>query len=151
MLLCPWDFPGKSTGVGCHFLLQRIFLTQGSNLGLAHCRQTLYCLSHQGSLHLQCRRPKFDPWVGKIPWRRAWQLTSVYLPGESPWTKEPGGLQSVGSQRVGHDWLTKHACVLHGWMETGMNPWSHSTHRRRSLGLRPSLPSSKTHMLPTIL
>ena len=33
-LLRPWDFPGKGTGVGCHFLLQRIFLTQGSNPGL---------------------------------------------------------------------------------------------------------------------
>ena len=31
MLLCPWDYPGKSTGVGCHFLLQGIFLTQGLN------------------------------------------------------------------------------------------------------------------------
>ena len=30
-LFCPWDFPGKNTGVGCHFLLQGIFLTQGSN------------------------------------------------------------------------------------------------------------------------
>ena len=30
-LLCPWDFPGKNTGVGCHFLLQGIFLSQGSN------------------------------------------------------------------------------------------------------------------------
>ena len=48
-LLRPWDFPGKSTGVGCHFLLQGIFPTQGSNLGLLHCRQTLYPLSHQGS------------------------------------------------------------------------------------------------------
>ena len=48
-LLHPWDFPGKSTGVGCHFLLQRIFLTQGSNPGLPHCRQTLYRLSHQGN------------------------------------------------------------------------------------------------------
>ena len=47
--LCPWDFQGKSTGVGCHFLLQGIFPTQGSNPGLSHCRQTLYCLSHQGS------------------------------------------------------------------------------------------------------
>ena len=46
-LLCPWDFPGKSTGVGCHFLLQGIFLTQGSNPGLLHCRQTPYPLSHQ--------------------------------------------------------------------------------------------------------
>ena len=34
MLLCPWDFPGKNTGVGCHFLLQGIFLTQGLNLCL---------------------------------------------------------------------------------------------------------------------
>ena len=49
-LLCPWDFPGKSTGVGCHFLLQGIFLTQGSTPGLLHCRQTLYPLSHQGLL-----------------------------------------------------------------------------------------------------
>ena len=42
-LLCPWDFPGKNTGVGCHFLRQEIFPTQGSNPGLPHCRQTL-CL-----------------------------------------------------------------------------------------------------------
>ena len=33
-LLCPWDSPGKNTGVGCHFLLQGIFPTQGSNLSL---------------------------------------------------------------------------------------------------------------------
>ena len=46
-LLHPWNFLGKSTGVGCHFLLQGIFLTWGSNPGLPHCRQTLYHLSHQ--------------------------------------------------------------------------------------------------------
>ena len=45
----PWDSPGKNTGVGCHLLLQGIFPTQGSNLDLPHCRQTLYPLSHQGS------------------------------------------------------------------------------------------------------
>ena len=45
----------------------------------------------------------FNPWVGKIPWRRAWQPTPVFLPGLSPWTEEPGELQSIGSQRVGHD------------------------------------------------
>ena len=44
----PWDFPGKNPGVGCHFLLQDIFLTQGLNPGLLHCRQTLYRLNHQG-------------------------------------------------------------------------------------------------------
>ena len=48
-LLRLWDFSGKSTGVGCHFLIQGIFRTQGSNSGLPHCRQTLYHLSHQGS------------------------------------------------------------------------------------------------------
>ena len=45
----------------------------------------------------------FDPWVGEIPWRRAWQPTPAFLPRDSPWTEEPGGLQAVGSQRVGHD------------------------------------------------
>ena len=40
-LLCPWNYPGKRTGVGCHFLLQGIFLTWGSNPGLLHCRQIL--------------------------------------------------------------------------------------------------------------
>ena len=39
-LLCPWDFPGKNTGVGCHFLLQGIFQTQGWNPGLLHCRES---------------------------------------------------------------------------------------------------------------
>ena len=49
-LLCRWDFPGKGTEVGCHFLLQRIFNpTQGPNPHLPHCRQMLYHLSHQES------------------------------------------------------------------------------------------------------
>ena len=51
-LLLPWDFPGKNTGVGCHFFLQGIFPTQGSNqclLCFLHCRQILHLLSHQGS------------------------------------------------------------------------------------------------------
>ena len=55
----------------------------------------------------QCRRHKrygFHHWVGKIPWRTEWQPTPVFLPGESPWAKEPGRLQFLGSQRVGHDW-----------------------------------------------
>ena len=47
-LLCPQDSPGKNTGVDCYFFLQGIFLIQGSNPGLLHYRQILYCLSHQG-------------------------------------------------------------------------------------------------------
>ena len=40
------------------------------------------------------------PGVGKIPWRRAWQPTPVFSPGESPWTEEPGELQSMGSDKT---------------------------------------------------
>ena len=120
-LLCPCDSPGKNTGMGCHAFLQGIFPTQGSNpslLHLLHCREILYCLSHQGStpppplgltlteedaertgrfalsfslpwwlrwsrIYLQCRRPGFSPWVGKIPWRRERLPTPVFWPGES--------------------------------------------------------------------
>ena len=60
----------------------------------------------------RCRRRGFDPWVGKIPWRRAWQPTPVFLP-RIPWTEEPGGLQPIESQRFGHDWSNL-ACI-HAW------------------------------------
>ena len=54
---------------------------------------------------LQCRRPGFDPWVRKISWRREWQPTPVFLPGEF---QDRGAQRSIalGSQRVGHDWVT---------------------------------------------
>ena len=42
--------PGKNTGMGRHSLLQGIVLNQGLNLGLQHCRQILYCLSHSSQL-----------------------------------------------------------------------------------------------------
>ena len=47
--LCPWDFPGKNTGVGSCSLLQGVIPTQESNQGLWHCRRILYQLSYQGS------------------------------------------------------------------------------------------------------
>ena len=48
-LLYSWDFPGRDTGVVCHFLLQGIFPNQALNSGLLHCRQILYQLNYQGS------------------------------------------------------------------------------------------------------
>ena len=62
------------------------------------------CLPMQG--HKRCR---FDPWIRKIPWRRAQQLTPVFLPGESmdiPWTEEPGRLHSMMSQSDMTEWLS---------------------------------------------
>ena len=53
--------------------------------------------------------------IGKIPWRRGWQHTPVFLPGESPQTEEPGRLQSKWLQRVGHDWATKHSYMIENY------------------------------------
>ena len=50
----------------------------------------------------QCRRLRFDPWVGKMPWRRGWLPTSVFLPGESHGQRSLVGASSWGC-RVGHD------------------------------------------------
>ena len=47
------------------------------------------------------------PGLGRSPGGREWQPTPVFLPGGYPWTEEPGGLQSMGSQRVRHYWVTK--------------------------------------------
>ena len=55
--LCPWNSPGKNTGVGSHSLLQGIFPTQGSKPGLLPCRQILYHLTHQGISSYQGTNP----------------------------------------------------------------------------------------------
>ena len=73
-LLCPWDSPGKSTGVSCQAFLQRIFLNQGSNLHLLHWRCILYhwatreVLQMEGSWNLLWRQElghglKFPGWA----------------------------------------------------------------------------------------
>ena len=68
----------------------------------------------------QCRRRKscrFGPWAGKMPWRGAWQLHSSILAWRIPRTEEPDGLQSIGSQRVRHDWSdSRHACKWRVWL-----------------------------------
>ena len=76
------------------------------------------------------RRPRFDPWVGKIPWWRAWQPTLVILPGESHGTEEPGRLQSTGMRRVGHNWAVKAA-----WTCPPSGTLSHPSRLAQSLGL----------------
>ena len=59
-LLYPWSSPGKNIGVGCHFLLQGISLTQGLNLGLLHCRQILYSLSYNLRLFYTERKTRIS-------------------------------------------------------------------------------------------
>ena len=104
----PWDSPGKSTGVGCHFLLQGIFLTHGSNPGLQHSRQMLKPLSHQGSpICWKCGIHEFTPWVGKILWRRKWQTTPVFLPGKSHGQRSLMGYSPWDCKRVGYHLANK--------------------------------------------
>ena len=55
------------------------------------------------------RRHRFDPWVGKVPWRRKWQPISVFLPGISHGQRSLVGYSPWG-HRVGHCWVTKHTC-----------------------------------------
>ena len=68
----------------------------------------------------RCKRRMFNPWVRKFPWRKRWQPTPVFSPGEPhEWTEEPARLQSIGLQRVGHDWsdlVRKHAWQLQCWV-----------------------------------
>ena len=75
-----WEDPGK-----------RGMATHSSILGLP------WWLSGKQSAW-QYRRHGFDPWVGKIPWRWAWQPTPLFLPGEYPQLEEPSRLQSMGTK-----------------------------------------------------
>ena len=55
----------------------------------------------------QCRRLRFSPWVRKIPWRRKWQPTQVFLPGKSHGQRSLAGYSPRGHKRVGHDLATE--------------------------------------------
>ena len=94
-LLCPWNSSGKNTGVGCPFLLQGIFPTQGSNLDLLRCRQILYHLSYTDGQQLSISKSPLPPRKnsGKLPpLLTTWQVcfpsssrrASAYLNKASP-------------------------------------------------------------------
>ena len=91
-------------------MVNRVFLTNKRGLFTENIIGFPWWLRRQG-ICLQCGSPEFDPWVRKIPWRRAWQPTPVLLPGECTWTEQPGGLQSMDSQRVGQDWEATHNMI----------------------------------------
>ena len=78
-------------------------------------------------IHLQCERPGFDPWVGKIPWRSKRLPTPVFWPGEFH-----GLYKSMGSTRVGHDRATfifKKNITVFCWLAI-VSPEVHLNERR---------------------
>ena len=67
-------------------------------------------------MHLQCRRrrkPRFDPWVGKIPWRWEWQPTPLFLPRESHGQRSLAGYSPCDRKELDMTEATEHAC-MHG-------------------------------------
>ena len=58
------------------------------------------------------KRCGLHPWVGKIPWRRAWQPTPVFLPGKSHGQRSPAGYSPWGCENSDTTEMTQHACVL---------------------------------------
>ena len=121
------DSPGKNTGVGCHALLQGISQFKD---------RTQVSLIAGGFFTVWATREAQEKWVAYPFFRGSFQPrnqtgisciagrlftswatrdrlpTPVFLPEESPWTEEPGGLQSTRLERVGHDWATKHSIYV---------------------------------------
>ena len=125
---------------GLPFTSQGIFPTQGWKPGLPYCEQILYKMSHQGKVHLKAiqekmqskpcswpsqlmlgvmnppakagdvKRCMFYPWVRKIPWRRQWQPTPVFLPGESCGQRSLVGYSPWSLKESGTTEATWHAC-----------------------------------------
>ena len=118
-LLRPQDFPGKSTGVGCHRLLHSNVELVVKNLPGGTSDKEPACQFRR------CKRCRFNPWVKKIPWRRAWQPILVHLTGESHGQRRLVGYCPWGSQRVGHNWsdLAQHTAA-HDILLSDENPVS---------------------------
>ena len=99
-LPCWWDFPGKSSGVGCHCLLQRIFPTQGSNLHLLHWRQILTTESPGKPRAFQERLPN----ILKICLRNKYIILLIYGK-ESSQIKKIKSRMTVARERGSGDFL----------------------------------------------
>ena len=137
-LLCPRDAPGKSTGVGCNFILQGIFPT-GIKLSSPALAGRFFTTKPQrkpqnGSKSEICFENSTWLIIGLPWWLKMAQGDLGSIPGSGrspeedngahssvlawriPWTEEPGGLQPMGSQRIGRDWVTKTLTLMANYM-----------------------------------
>ena len=114
--LCSRDFPGKSTEVGCHFLLQGIFLTQGSKLNLLyllHSRQILYPLRHQGNPLFAYIRMSTSISSKDLPEKNETEERAILRKKGKLLSEISSSWMSVYSQRLGHagtetkEWLVR--------------------------------------------
>ena len=123
-LLCPWNSPGKNTGVHCHSLLHWIFLTQGSNMGLLHHRQILYCLMYisiklvihflllsswnfqsSGFQYLKGQRIRSKKEKKDLSWRKAeWLKNGLYLKFQSELSNKAEMCRFLGLKDLQWGW-----------------------------------------------
>ena len=94
------------------------------------------------------KRFRFSSWVQKIPWRRAWQPTPLFLPGESPWTEEPGRLV----HRVAKSRTPLQRLSMYAWPQDQVLSWRLSESWRKgawveSCGLLPAWPRTQFQAL----
>ena len=108
--LSPLQFLGRKASEIFYYIFSFALIYKFYTL-LSMCAFYEYSLVARKSkkIPVQRGRPGFDPWVETIPWRRAWQPTPVFLPGVSLRTEKPGGLQSMGLKRVGHNRSTENS------------------------------------------
>ena len=115
-------------GVGCHFLLQGIFPTQGLNPDLPHCRKLLYRLSHQGSTGREYLFAEFHLWVLLIPCyidlvNMSWPRSSCLMYLTIMW-------RATASETQLHlQWTLCEWEMLHCWDENAVFQWSTSDPR----------------------
>ena len=121
------DSAGKNTGVGCH-PLQGIFLTQGSNPGLPHCRWILYHLSHQGSplLTISSVQLLSPVWLFVTPWTAAHQASIHHQLLELAQTHVH---QVSDAIQPSHPLLSPSPPTLHLSQHQGLFQWVSSLHQ----------------------
>ena len=114
-LFCPWDFPGKNTGVGYYFLIQGIFPTQGSNSGLLHCRQILYQLSHYARVLCPPLTPRvysdsfpLSRLSNHLLFRRIFNQGSVKSTLTAPWEMESYAASNIVSLDLIYSYIILH-------------------------------------------
>ena len=82
--------------------------------------------------------PGFDPWVGKIPWRRKWQPTPVFLSEESPVPMQETQVQSLGGEDPLEEEMATHSSIL-----ARRIPWTEEPGRLQSMGSQKSMRSQR--------
>ena len=146
----PWDSPGKNTGVGCHFLLHFFVLVNLKSISLSKLLGSRnrdspgYSLVILNSKSPQIKMFKLSKvwllwglrkYILLLPRYKNWDSLSAHVEKEMPthcsirvwripWTEGPGWLQSIGLQRVGHNWVTEQLCSLDGAIINHKPKWT---------------------------